>query len=479
MDEPLSILIIEDDNDTRENLCEILRMDGHRTFAAACYQDSREIARTNRIGLVITDRRLTEGMIEDFLEEVMSDSADAEVIVVTGFGDMRSTIAALRLGVADYVIKPVIPDDLRSIVNRVAEKQSLQAKLRHEEAFANEILKTTEAIILVLDLEGRVIRFNAYFEQLTQWTLADLVGKNWFENCIPKPDRERVHDVFIKTARDSRTRGIVNCVCGKDARCRRIRWSNTTLKDSHGNAEAILAAGVDISDLLDAQDRALHAERLAAIGQTMTALAHESRNALQRIKAASDMMDLEIQGNKDAQEELRSIRRATTDLELLHEEVRSFAAPIHVQPMAVGLPNVWRRAWEDLAHVRAENDAELVEDIAATNATIEVDSTRLVQVFRNLFENSIAACDGPARIEVKCKDTEDGIELQCCDNGSGMSEDQRKQVFDAFFTTKTKGTGLGMPISRRIIEAHGGTIDSVDCQSGAKFVIRLPRTQFS
>lgn len=477
IDDRLSILVIEDDRDTRENLCEILQMDGHQVFSAGCFKESREIATSNPIGLVLTDRRLPEGMIEDLLIDMMSDSGDAEVIVVTGLGDMQSTIAALRLGVSDYLIKPVIPDDLRSIVNRVAEKRSLKSRLEHEEAFANEMLNTTEAIVLVLDLDGNVLRFNPFFEQLTAWTLDELRGKNWFDVCVPSQERARTQEIFDKTSRNIKTRGIVNEVCGKNGRCYRIRWSNTLLRSTDGTPEAVLAAGVDITDLVNAQARALRVERLAAIGQTMTALAHESRNALQRIKAATDVMELEVQGNESAKEELLAIRRATRDMELLHDEVRSYASPIYLEPTPTLLPNVWRRIWSDLRSVLAGRAAELIESAESCDVTIEIDAVRIGQVFRNLFENSLAACAGFARVEIDCRCVGEDIELRFRDNGPGMDEKLRLNAFDAFYTTKKSGTGLGLSICRRIVEAHGGKIEAVECDSGACFVLRLPRRQ--
>ena len=237
----------------------------------------------------------------------------------------------------------------------------------------------------------------------------------------------------------------------------------------------MLAAGVDITDLVDAQARALRVERLAAIGQTMTALAHESRNALQRIKAASDVMELEVQGNESAQEELLAIRSAPRDMELLHDEVRSYASPIHLEPTPTLLPSVWRRVWSDLRPVLAGRPAELIESVESCNVTIEIDAVRIGQVFRNLFENSLAACADSARIEIDCHCIGDGIELRYRDNGPGMDEKLRLHAFDAFYTTKKSGTGLGLSICRRIVEAHSGTIEAVECDSGAGFVLRLPR----
>jgi PAS domain S-box-containing protein len=475
MDHTFRILIIEDDPDTRANLRDILELDGHEVFAVASFHESESIANDHEIGLVITDRRLPDGMIEDFLPRVKANSSGAKIIVITGYGDMQSTIAAFRLGVTDYVIKPIIPDDIRSIVNRLAEKHSLQTELAEEHHFIEEVLKTAEAIVLVLDVNGRVIRFNPFFEQLTGWPLGELAGSDWFENCIPQEERVRIKEVFIRTAHDVHTRDVVNDVLGRDGSHHKIRWSNTTLKRVNGTVHAVLAVGVDITDLAEAQSRSLQAERLAAIGQTMTALAHESRNVLQRIRAASDVLAMEIAGNPDAQESLDVIQRASNDLQCLLEELRSFAAPIQVHLNPAHLPMVWQRAWEDIATIRAGRDAKLVESLETSDLNVEIDNVRMEQVFRNLFENSLAASTDPVRIHLDCRCGNGWVELLCRDNGPGLNDEQKQKLFEPFYTTKKSGTGLGMPICQRIIEAHGGTIQIQPSNGGACFLIRLPR----
>ncbi|WP_442509384.1 ATP-binding protein [Novipirellula sp. SH528] len=475
MDQPFRILIIEDNPDTRANLRDILELDGHEVVVAASFNESKAIAKNGNIGLVITDRRLPEGMIEEFLPEVKENSVEADIIVVTGFGDMQSTIAALRLGVTDYVIKPIIPDDIRSIVKRIAEKKRLQAELAEEHYFTNEVLKTVEAIVLVLGLDGTVIRFNPFFHQLTGWTQDELRGQDWFEHCIPEHERVRIKEVFIATSHLEHTRGVVNDVLATDGRRHRIRWSNTTLKDATGAAEAVLAVGVDVSDLVAAQVRALRSERLAAIGQTMTALSHESRNALQRIKAAADVLSLEVAGNKNAEDDLHAIQRASSDLQCLLEEVRSFAAPIHVHYHATSLDHVWHRAWGDIAATRQGRDATLIASCDSENLKIEIDAVRMEQVFRNLFENSLAACHDPVRIQIDFCSEDDEVEIRVTDNGPGFNPQQQQKLFEPFYTTKRTGTGLGMSICQRIVEAHGGTILVQPCSSGACVVIRMPR----
>ena len=105
----------------------------------------------------------------------------------------------------------------------------------------------------------------------------------------------------------------------------------------------------------------------------------------------------------------------------------------------------------------------------------------MVQVFRNLLENSLAACRDPVAIQISCRDVQledqPAIEVSVRDNGPGLTPDARQNVFEPFFTTKTKGTGLGMAIARRIVEAHGGQIAvGNDSSAGAEFIVTLLRS---
>jgi signal transduction histidine kinase len=121
----------------------------------------------------------------------------------------------------------------------------------------------------------------------------------------------------------------------------------------------------------------------------------------------------------------------------------------------------------------------LVENTNGIDLDVEVDRFRMVQVFRNLLENSLAAGGDPVVIRIGCRDLhlngKPAVEISVRDNGPGLTSDARQNVFEPFFTTKTKGTGLGMAIARRIIDAHGGRIALGESSEGAEFTISLPR----
>jgi len=261
----------------------------------------------------------------------------------------------------------------------------------------------------------------------------------------------------------------------------------TTIRDDQGTPIGYLGMIRDISErksaearLAESHNKLVQSERLAAMGQMVSAIAHESRNALQRIQVGVDMLNYEIAESSEARDDLERINRARADLEHLHDDLRSFAGPIKLNAATGNLAEAWRQAWTSLHVARTDRDARLIEVIDDVDLSCEFDAFRIEQVFRNLFENSLSASSDPAEITVSCQNTDKNgvhaVAISVRDNGPGLTEEIRSHVFEAFHTTKAKGTGLGMAIAKRLLEAHQGIIAVVDdCCEGAEFVITLPR----
>ena len=210
------------------------------------------------------------------------------------------------------------------------------------------------------------------------------------------------------------------------------------------------------------------AERLAVIGQMMTGLAHESRNALQRAQACLERLNWQLQDRPESRALLARLENAQNDLLRLFEDVREFAAPLRLEFHPCDLWQVWRDAWDRLGFLHEGRDARL-DEIVETDPQCVADASRLRQVFRNVFENALAACRDPVRVAVRCAEGVLGgapaVAVTVRDNGPGLSDEQRRRIFDPFFTTKPQGTGLGMAIARQIVEAHGGRIAVGDAPS--------------
>src|SRR5581483_9742673 len=116
------------------------------------------------------------------------------------------------------------------------------------------------------------------------------------------------------------------------------------------------------------------------------------------------------------------------------EEVRGYAAPVRLEREVWDVRAVWRQAWANLAVQRQGRDAELHEEAAGVDPACAVDHFRLEQVFRNMFENSLAACRGPMRVTVACASVELGgrpaLQIAVRDNGPGLAPEQRQRIFE-------------------------------------------------
>jgi two-component system, LuxR family, sensor kinase FixL len=265
----------------------------------------------------------------------------------------------------------------------------------------------------------------------------------------------------------------------KDGSRVEVSVSAGPIKDAGGQIIAAAKIDRDISKRKEAERRALQAERLAAIGQVVAGLAHESGNALQRSQACLRMLALQVEGKPEALDLVDRMQKAQDHLQYLFEEVRNYAAPVNLELRSCDLSEIWREAWSQLDFVRQGREVAFREETGGLDLHCHADRFRLVQVFRNLFDNALAACRDPVVLSVHCSATviagQPAIQIAVRDNGPGIAAEIRAKIFEPFYTTKTKGTGLGLAIVRRIIEAHAGEIAVGEgAGSGAEILITLP-----
>jgi signal transduction histidine kinase len=173
------------------------------------------------------------------------------------------------------------------------------------------------------------------------------------------------------------------------------------------------------------------------------------------------------------------MQKAQDDLRRLFEDVRSYAAELRFQPVVCDLRDCWREAWTDLAAAPGRQAAELYEDVGVNVPFCYADPFYLRQVFRNLLENALASGADPVRVVVRVRpatlDGRPAVVVAVRDNGPGFPAADRHRLFEPFYTTKLRGTGLGLGICKRIVEAHGGRIETGGRPGeGAEVCVTLP-----
>ncbi len=366
------------------------------------------------------------------------------------------------------------------LMNDVTARVVAEEQKREREARLQAILDTAVEAIITIDERGRCESINGAAERMFGYTADEVLGRN-ITLLMPEPYHSE-HDSYLADYLRTGHRKIIGI--GREAMAKRkngevfpIHLSVSEIQLERGR----LFTGIvqDITEQKNAQRRLVQSERLAVLGEAMARLAHESRNALQRIQIAVESARIHCSDQSPQIRHLDAIERANDALNALLEELRNYAAPLHLEKNKVPLASVWREAWSTVAHHWDDRDVEFTEHGDAETCECYVDRFRMVQVFRNLFENSLAACKDPTRIEIAVKRNSevgrDGWLVTLRDNGPGLTTVQEERVFEPFFTTKAKGTGLGMAIAKRIVEAHGGWIAVAGSERpGAAFDVFLP-----
>jgi PAS domain S-box-containing protein len=355
---------------------------------------------------------------------------------------------------------------------KLAEHERSEIKFRM-------LVEAAAGLVMILKRDESIAYVSPYCESLVGYRASELIGKHFCDVFNLDGAHEKFTSLIDTILKGDPVKAFDLPIRDGDSRPLWFVWNAQRLDDFDGEVAA-LVVGQDFTDRRNEQERLLRAERLAGIGQMITGIAHESRNALQRIQACTEMLELEIENNEEAQRLVRRLQEAQDTLLHLFDEVRNFAAPIRLEKLPCRLDSVWHEAWNVLEGSRRGRTASLLENATQVDLEISIDRYRMAQVFRNLMENSLAACAEPVVVEIECTATSlhgaPAIRISLRDNGPGISSEIRSTIFEPFVTTKTKGTGLGMAIARRIVEAHGGHISvGPDSTAGAEFLIVLPR----
>lgn len=238
-----------------------------------------------------------------------------------------------------------------------------------------------------------------------------------------------------------------------------------------------LARQVEIKtrELLESQERLMHSERFAAVGEAAAYVSHEIKNPLMVIGGLAGQVERRLQEDPGAQEKLRIIQGEVQRLEHFLGELRDFTRPMHPTKAAVNLNEVIREVEALMGDAIQGKGINLEDRLDPRLPEIEADPNQLKQVLVNLIKNSLEATDPQGRIVVATGSQDRQVWFSVQDNGKGMPTEVLEKVFHPFFTTKDKGTGLGLAVIHKIITDHDGTVgveSAAGC--GTTFTVRLP-----
>ena len=383
------------------------------------------------------------------------------------------------------------PARVCGVVLDIDDQKQLEAALRARESHLHSILETIPDAMIVIDEHGIMQRFSSAAERLFGLPESEAIGLN-VNTLMPEPDRGR-HDGYLQRYKSSGERhiiGIGRIVTGKrrDGSTFPMRLS---VGEMNAGGERYFTGFVrDLTEhqktqakLQELQSELFHVSRLSAMGEMASALAHELSQPLAAISnymkgsrrllesnGTPDIPRVEMALDRAAEQALRAgqiIRRLRDFVSRRESEKRvESLAKLVEEAGALGLSG----AREQNVMLRFQLDPDCDR--------VLVDRVQIQQVLVNLFRNALEAmADSPRRelVAASTHASDDMIEISVMDTGHGFSDTTAGNLFQTFFTTKETGMGVGLSISRSIVEAHGGRMWAETNESGgATFRLTLP-----
>ena len=364
------------------------------------------------------------------------------------------------------------------LISDVTARRRREMQLR----IRNQAMQSAAEAIVIAKVTGddaKIEFVNQAFQVISGHDPQTVIGGS-IRAMFGAPDDQSIENrIRHAIANSEELHAIAKCV-REDGAVYWCEFSLAPVRSEDQEVSHVVCVMEDITERRETEAQLVQSERLAAIGQMVAGLAHESRNALQRGQACVDMLALDLEGQPELLETTEKLRRSLTDLHRHYEEVRNYAAPITLVKSVVNVGELIERVWLDLEAEWFARDFKLSLDVGES-LSIEVDTHRISQVLRNLMENALTSCEDTGTLTITGSEIQDDetdskiLRLVVQDSGPGFSAEAARSAFVPFFTTRQKGTGLGMAICKRIVDLHEGTIRVLNPgEPGAAIELRLP-----
>jgi PAS domain S-box-containing protein len=420
-------------------------------------------------------------------EILRNSSADAFCIVEQAIRDAHSVNVEV---VPDYLNRPVLVtveplfDASRQVVGAVCTARDL-SELRKAEAVARErqsllknILESAREAIYALDNEGNYKWCNQAMLDLTGYSQDEFIGRNFLER-VHEEDRAMRQECFAATLAGEPQRYESRYIDRDSA----VRYAlvNSAPIIVDGQTTGVLGIAHDITEQKQERDRAARADKLRALGQLASGVAHDFNNSLAAILGRAQLILRRVK-DEELIRSLGIIVTAAEDAASTVRRIQTFARKSLATEMELLDVSALLRDAVEITRTRWQNEARAAGRIVGVSLNAEDGSltrgnaSELREVFVNLIVNAVDAMPLGGNLTICCKRQGERIQLRFADTGTGMEEEVRERIFEPFYTTKgVHGTGLGLAVSYGILERHHGMISvTSELGQGTTFHIDLP-----
>jgi two-component system sensor kinase FixL len=371
-------------------------------------------------------------------------------------------------------LKGKAPEYFVEISRDVTDYRNLILNLKSSEKKFKTILDTATDAILSIDKDHKIVLFNNAAQQIFGYSRAEVLGKN-LNMLIPGQYGD--HYRFVRRFMEERTPKIMGETLSLTALRRNGEEFPIELGLSHHEikGEITFTAIIrDISEQKQLKKKLLQSERLAAVGKTVAHVAHEIKNPLMIIGGFSDQIKKSLSDEKSLQK-LGLVLDEVSRLEKLVANLGDFTKEYKLMKRPADINSVVGDVLKLMVEIYPSDKYAFIADLAPDLMEINCDPDKLKQVFINIIANGIEAMEAGGKVKVSTREWTQGVEVRISDEGIGIGEEYLDHIFEPFYTTRERGSGLGLSISYKIIAAHNGEITAESMLGqGTTFAIRLP-----
>ena len=360
------------------------------------------------------------------------------------------------------------------MLHDLSDRVRLEERLRTSEAKWRAVIDSAIDGIILIDARGRIEAFNPGAERLFGYSEGEVLGQN-VKLLMPSPYRDE-HDGYLSRYVETGRAKIIGI--GREVTGRRKDGSTFPLHLSVG--ETVIDGGKrftgilhDLTARVALETQVREQSALAKLGEMAAMIAHEVKNPLAGVRGAVQIIGGRMPDDNPDKPMMTEIVRRIDSLDGMMKDLLVYARP----PKPRRMPTDIMPLLNATASLLKQDDSARQVDVEIEGATppVDADGEMLKMVFHNLLINGAHAMNGHGTIQVTVSADAGQCRIGVADSGPGIPAEDQQKIFIPFFTTKRRGTGLGLPTAKRFIEAHDGRI-SVECppSGGTTVTVQLP-----
>lgn len=327
-------------------------------------------------------------------------------------------------------------------------------RLFRNEKIVKILFETTPDMLTILDKDGKILDCNHHFTKNFGYDKSEAVGKIGPVDMVSDRDRQKAISAFNQLLTDGIKLNVPIEVMRKDRSTFHSIWSGAKLSDESGNLEGYLITGKDLTDVKKLQDdlKKEKDQKLMLIGDMTARIAHDLRNPLNVIINSAKL--LENSPDENISKRVAPILRSA---ERMRHQVEDVMIYVGARPLNLSEYSVLNLIASSIENIIVPDNIQV--NYTKDDVKIICDGKQLDAVFGNLILNSIQAIgENKGTVTISWKVDGNNVIIDFIDSGRGIPDEIMPRIFESFFTTKQMGTGLGLVISKNIIEQHNGIL---------------------